>query len=228
MSVGTRFWIRLIGFDYGQYTALKKTGSVLKVMFRSAQQCGRADESHGFWVCALLSHEGAYLRVNCANCSLAKLPRWGERPFEAFPCLLVKNFDMSHFESFSNHVRRLGIHMCGMLGDGDKLTVDFQSAADGEAFRKQFHGQAAWAEQDKVLECSNQRFLGPPSVYDTPEDAFQSLITTASLDELHFENKEYDENDENSRWDTEAVYTLEMEDAAYLEHIKEGDVWYGR
>ena len=228
-----------MGTDIYQYTALKKTGSVLKVLFQSGQQCGLAPEGDGFWVCALLSHEEAYSYENpdpdgdrsfgyYPACSLAKLARWRELPFEAYPCLLVKNFDKDLYRSFHDHVKDLGIRTSVTSLSYDKLTIEFQSAADGEAFRKQFHGQAAWAEQDKVIECSNQPLNTPPCVYSMPESVFKSLVTSSCLDEVHFEDKEYDENDENSYWDTEAVYTLEMEDASYLDHIKEGDLWNGR
>ncbi|KAH0487249.1 MAG: uncharacterized protein KVP18_000537 [Porospora cf. gigantea A] len=228
-----------MGTDIYQYTALKKTGSVLKVLFQSGQQCGLAPEGDGFWVCALLSHEEAYSYENpdpdadrsfgfYPACSLAKLPRWGELSFEAFPCLLVNNFDKDLYSGFHDHVRSLGIGLSVLSLSNDKLTIQFRTTSDGEAFRKQFHGQAAWAQQDTVLECCNQPLDTPPSVYDLPESVFQSLITSAYLDEVHFEDKEYDENDENRDWDTEAVYTLEVADAAYLDHIQEGDLWNGR
>ncbi|KAH0471323.1 MAG: uncharacterized protein KVP18_004786 [Porospora cf. gigantea A] len=228
-----------MGTDIYQYTALKKTGSVLKVLFQSGQQCGLAPEGDGFWVCALLSHEDAYSFENpdpdadrsfgyYPACSLAKLPRWGELPFEIFPSLLVKNFDTDLYSGLHDHVCSLGIGFSVFSLSNDKLTIQFQTTSDGEAFRKQFHGQAAWAQQDTVLECCNQPLDTPPSVYDLPESVFQSLITSACLDEVHFEDKEYDENDENSYWDTEAVYTLEVADAAYLDHIQEGDLWNGR
>ena len=132
------------------------------------------------------------------------------------------------YKSFRHHVSDLGIRTGVMSLSNDKLTIQFRTTSDGEAFRKQFHGQAAWAQQDTVLECCNQPLDTPPSVYDLPESVFQSLITSACLDEVHFEDKEYDENDENSYWDTEAVYTLEVADAAYLDHIQEGDLWNGR
>mmetsp|Transcript_34015 Transcript_34015/g.38651 ORF Transcript_34015/g.38651 Transcript_34015/m.38651 type:complete len:219 (-) Transcript_34015:111-767(-) len=218
-----------MGTDIYYYTVISKDGKILKINYKSGQECGLAEDTKGFWVTALCEMDtGAYKFDNnykyVGNCPLTSHPFWKAIPFEYYPSVVIDNVKDNVFDEFGKVIEGFGSYS-SMGSSGGVFSVKYRDAASATKCMNTLNGSPDFAQEGKVLEVKPSGLDVPVNHYDLPESCFEQWISSITLDNVV---KECSQDDEEDYWDTVANYTIEVTDEKWIEHLSEGMSWAGR